>query len=159
MTPYLTASFLDWHEMKTVSKTAECHQPHVLWSGSTAMYRCRLPAPGDASAATWTMIHGSASFENDGCLAGASRMARADFLAPESTNHPRLRRLSVDGNSPNLTGCQRWEDPAGTDAWLGGSAYTYVPWKGFRVLAQDTLSRNMLRSFSSNTEAAGGARA
>jgi hypothetical protein len=103
MTPYLTASFLDWHEMKTVSKTAECHQPHVLWSGSTAMYRCRLPAPGDASAATWTMIHGSASFENDGCLAGASRMARADFLAPESTNHPRLRRLSVDGNSPNLT--------------------------------------------------------
>jgi hypothetical protein len=60
MTPYLTASCLDWHEMKTVSKTAECRQPHVLWSGSTAMYRCRLPAPA------WTMIHGSASFESDG---------------------------------------------------------------------------------------------
>jgi hypothetical protein len=40
MTPYLTASCLDWHEMKTVSKTTGCHQSHVLWSGSAAMYRC-----------------------------------------------------------------------------------------------------------------------
>lgn len=48
-------------------------------------------------------------------------------------------------------GCQRWEDPVGTDAWFGGSAYTYMPWEASRVLTQDNLSRLMLRSFSSST--------
>jgi hypothetical protein len=68
----------------------------------------------------------------------------------------------VDGSSPNptwtadyLQGVHRWEDPVGTDAWRGGSAYTYMHWEGSRVLTQDNLSRSMLRSFSSGTRGYG----
>jgi hypothetical protein len=88
---------------------------------------------------------------------------KTTFLRPESTNHPQLRRLRVDEvrrpshgrRTTCYKGCQRWEDPVGTDAWFGGSAYTYMHWERSRVLTQDNLSRHMLRSFSSSTRGCG----